>query len=216
MARRLSEVKQGVPHFYLAAEAEVTALIALRGTLNAEAGRPRVTMTTFIVAAVGRALADLPDANTVWMDGELVTFGAADVGVAVNAPQGLYVPVVRDAGRKSIERIAAESRALVERAREGKLTLDEMAGGAFTVSNAGMHNVTYMTPIVNPGQSAVLGVGSVRQVFRPDDEGRPALRQELGLVLAADHRVFDGVSGLELLNGIIGYLESPSGLLRTP
>ena len=215
MARRLSEVKQGVPHFYLAAEAEVSALIALRGTVNSEAGRPKVTMTTFIVAAVGRALADLPDANTVWMEGELVTFGAADVGIAVNAPQGLYVPVVRDAGRKSIERIATESTVLVERAREGKLTHDEMAGGAFTVSNAGMYNVTYMTPIVNPGQSAVLGVGSVRQIFRPDTEGRPALRRELGLVLAADHRVFGGVSGLELLNRIIGYLESPSGLLRT-
>jgi pyruvate dehydrogenase E2 component (dihydrolipoamide acetyltransferase) len=214
MARRLSEVKQGVPHFYLAAEAEVSALETLRATLNVDAERPRVTMTTFIVAAAGRALADLPAANTVWADGELVTFSGTDVGVAVNAPQGLYVPVVRDAGRKSIDTIAAESRGLVERARAAKLAREDMAGGAFSVSNAGMYNVTYMTPIVNPGQSAILGVGSVRQVFRPDAEGKPALRRELGLVLAADHRVFDGVSGLELLNRIIGYLESPLRLLR--
>jgi pyruvate dehydrogenase E2 component (dihydrolipoamide acetyltransferase) len=215
MARRLSEVKHGVPHFYLAAEAEVSALEALRVTFNADAERPRLTMTTFLVAAVGRALADLPQANTVWMDGELVTYAASDVGIAVNAPQGLYVPVVRDAGRKSIDRIAAESRLLVERAREARLTRDDMAGGAITISNAGMYNVTYMTPIVSPGQSAILGVGSVREVFRPDAEGRPALRRELGLVLAADHRVFDGVSGLTLLNRIIGYLEAPIRLLRT-
>ncbi len=214
MARRLSEVKHGVPHFYLAAEAEVSTLEALRVTFNADTERPRVTITSFIVAAVGRALADIPAANTVWLDGELLTYGAADVGIAVNAPQGLYVPVVRDAGRKSIDQIAAESRVLVERAREGRLTREDMAGGAFTVSNAGMYNVTYMTPIVSPGQSAILGVASVRQVFRPDAEGKPALRRELGLVLAADHRVFDGVSGLGLLNRIIGYLESPIRLLR--
>jgi pyruvate dehydrogenase E2 component (dihydrolipoamide acetyltransferase) len=78
-----------------------------------------------------------------------------------------------------------------------------------------MFNVTYLTPIVNPGQSAILGVGSVRGVFRPDAEGRPALRRELGLVLAADHRVFDGVAGLTLLNRIISYLESPIRLLLT-
>jgi pyruvate dehydrogenase E2 component (dihydrolipoamide acetyltransferase) len=216
MARRLSEVKHGVPHFYLAAEAEVSALEALRVTLNADADRPRVTLTTLIVAAVGRALADIPNANTVWADGELLTYATADVGIAVTAPQGLYVPILRDAGRKSVDRIAAESRELIGRAREGRLTRDDMAGGAFTISNAGMYNVTYMTPIVSPGQSAILGVASVRPVFRPDAEGHPALRRELGLVLASDHRVFDGVSGLALLNRIIGYLETPIRLLRTP
>ena len=215
MARRLSEVKQGVPHFYLAAEAEVSALEALRAKLNATAELPRLTLTTFIVAAVGRALADIPAANTVWSDGELVSFAHADVGIAVNAPQGLYVPVIRDAGGTSLLGIAEASQALIARAREGRLTREEMVGGAFTVSNAGMFNVTYLTPIVNPGQSAILGVGSVRGVFRPDAEGRPALRRELGLVLAADHRVFDGVAGLTLLNRIISYLESPIRLLWT-
>jgi pyruvate dehydrogenase E2 component (dihydrolipoamide acetyltransferase) len=120
---------------------------------------------------------------------------------------------MRDAGRKSLLQIAEDSHALIGRAREGRLSAAEMAGGAFTVSNAGMFNVTYLTPIVNPGQAAILGVGSVRKVFRPDDEGRPTLRQELGLVLAADHRVLDGVAGLALLNRIISYLEAPIRLL---
>jgi pyruvate dehydrogenase E2 component (dihydrolipoamide acetyltransferase) len=215
IARRLSEVEQGVPHFYLASEAEVSALEALRGKLNAANELPRFTVTTFILAAVGRALVDIPAANTVWSDGELLNFAAADVGIAVNAPQGLCVPVLRDAGRKSLLAIAEDSQALVTRAREGRLARDDMLGGAFTVSNAGMHNVTYLTPIVNPGQSAILGVGSVRSVFRPDAEGRPALRRELGLVLAADHRVFDGVAGLAVLNRVISYLESPIRLLWT-
>jgi pyruvate dehydrogenase E2 component (dihydrolipoamide acetyltransferase) len=213
MARRLSEVKQGVPHFYLAAEAEVSALQALRAQLNTTGEAPKITLTTFLVSAVGRSLVDIPAANTVWSDGELVTFAATDVGIAVHAPQGLYVPVMRDAGRKSLLQIAEDSHALIGRAREGRLSAAEMAGGAFTVSNAGMFNVTYLTPIVNPGQAAILGVGSVRKVFRPDDEGRPTLRQELGLVLAADHRVLDGVAGLALLNRIISYLEAPIRLL---
>lgn len=216
MARRLSEVKQGIPHFYLAAEAELSALEALRTKLNATAELPRITLTTFIVSAVGRALADLPAANTVWSDGELVGFAASDVGLAVHAPQGLYVPVIRDAGRKSLLDIAEDSRALVARAREGRLAHADMEGAALTVSNAGMFNVTYLTPIVNPGQSAILGVGSLRSVFRPDAEGRPALRRELGLVLAADHRVFDGVAGLALLNRVISHLESPIRLLFAP
>jgi len=215
MARRLSYVKQGVPHFYLAAEAEVSALEALRAKLKPVGELPRLTLTAFIVAAVGRALTDLPEANTVWSDEELVTFAAADVGIAVDAPHALYVPVLRDAGRKSLALIAEDSQALIERARQGRLTREEMIGGAFTVSNAGMFNVTYLTPIVNPGQSAPLGVGSVRSVFRPDSEGRPALRRELGLVLAADHRVFDGVDALALLNRIISYLQSPIRLLWT-
>ena len=213
MARRLAEVKNAVPHFYLAAEAEVSALQLLRAAPRQDQGRPRATLTTFIVAAVARALTAIPEANTVWVEGELVTYGDADVGIAVHSPQGLYVPILRDAGRKPIELIAHESQALAERARRGELAADEMAGGAMTVSNAGTRNVTYMTPIIAPGQSAILGVGSLRKVFRPDAEGRPALRQELGLVLAADHRVFDGVSALQVLGRIIEYLESPERLL---
>lgn len=212
MARRLSAVKHGVPHFYLATEVELSALEALRANLNADTTRPRLSITAFIVAAVGRALNDQPSANTVWADDELLSYGSADVGIAVHTAQGLFVPVVRDVGAKPLDRIAREAGELIERTRAGTLSLDDMTGGAITVSNAGMHDVTYITPIVSPGQSAILGVGSVRPVFRPDADGKPVLRRELGLVLAADHRIFDGVSGIELLNRIVGYLESPLSL----
>jgi len=212
IARRLSESKHGVPHFYLATEAEVTALELRRAALNVGRGDAKLTVTPFIVAAVARALADIPEANTVWIDGELVTYAVTDVSLAVHTPRGLYAPVLRDAGTQSLTALARASGALAARARNGELSAAEMAGSAITVSNAGMHNVTYMASIIAPGQSSILGVASIRKVFRPDSDARPTLRQELGLVLAADHRVFDGVSALQFLNRIIGYLEAPDRL----
>lgn len=213
MARRLTAVKQQVPHFYLAVEAHVSRLLALRAELNALDGPVRFTLNHFILAAVGRALGDLPQANRVWDDGEIVTFTSTDVGMAVSTERGLFVPVVREAGRVSLAEVARRAQAHVERARSGSLDRDDMVGGAITVSNAGMFNVKFMTPIINPGQAMILGVGSVSQVFRPDADGRPELRDEIGLVLAADHRLMDGVSGLAFLNRVSAYLEQPMRLL---
>lgn len=213
MARRLTAVKQEVPHFYLAKEAEVSGLLELCRELNAQ-GETRVTLGHFVVAATGRALHDLPQANRVWVEDQIVSFTSTDVGVAVNTERGLFVPVVRDAGRLPLSEVARRMRSQVDKARTGALVHDDMAGGAVTVSNAGMFNVTYLTPIINPGQAMILGVGSVRELFRPDADGRPALRREMGLVLAADHRILDGVSGLAFLNRLVAYLEQPRQLIH--
>lgn len=212
-ARRLVAVKQQVPHFYLAVEAEVTKLLALRAEINGGDPAVRLTINHFVLAAVGRALVDLPEANAVWSDGDILRFRSADVGVAVNSDKGLFVPVLRDAGRLNLNALAQASSRLVERARAGALSAPEMQGGAITVSNAGMFNVKFMTPIINPGQAMILGVGSISKQFRPDAEGRPALTQEIGLVLAGDHRLLDGVSGLRFLNRIVHYIEQPLQLL---
>jgi pyruvate dehydrogenase E2 component (dihydrolipoamide acetyltransferase) len=213
MARRLTQAKQQIPHFYLAAEAEVSRLMALRAELNAMPGYPKLTLTHLLVAAVGRALRELPELNRVWADDGIVSFASCDVGVAVNAGRGLLVPVVPDVAGRSLEGIARATQALVDKARNGELEAGQMSGGAISISNAGMFNVTWMTPIINPGQSMILGVGSVRELFRPDANGQPALCRELGLVLAADHRILDGVSGLKMLNAVIANLEKPLSLL---
>lgn len=213
MARRLTQAKQQIPHFYLAAEAEVTKLMALRTELNAMPGYPKLTLTHLLVAAVGRALRELPELNRVWTDDGIVSFASCDVGVAVNAGRGLLVPVVPDVAGRSLEGIARATQELVDKARNGELEAGQMSGGAISISNAGMFNVSWMTPIINPGQSMILGVGSVRELFRPDANGQPALRRELGLVLAADHRILDGVSGLKMLNAVIASLEKPLCLL---
>ena len=216
MARRLTAVKRDVPHFYLASEAEATAMLHMKDSLNADPGRRKVTVNHLVVAAVGRALVDLPWANRVWSDGDLVTFESADVGIAVHSERGLFVPILREAGRSILDDVVARSDALVGKAREGKLGPDDVAGGSIAVSNAGMFNVTYLTPIISPGHSAILGVGSIRERFRPGRTGEPELRREIGLVLACDHRVLDGVAGLKYLNRVIHYLENPIQLLVMP
>ncbi|WP_308219662.1 dihydrolipoamide acetyltransferase family protein [Azospirillum argentinense] len=222
VARRLTAAKRDVPHFYLAAEAEVTELAALRDRLNAdtESGLPRISMTHLVLAAVGRALVAMPEMDRVWDDeppgGAILALGRGDIGMAVDTPRGLVAPVLRGAATLPLDRLAAEAASLTRRARDGRLTEEDFQGGAVTVSNAGMHNVTYMTSIINPGQSSILGVGSVRSVFRPDEAGAPVLKRELGLVLSADHRLFDGVTALAFLNRIIAGLERPLRLLRAP
>lgn len=214
MARRLSAVKQGVPHFYLSTEAEVSALLDLRAELNADPAFTKLTLTHFLLAAVGRALAALPNLNRVWDEGAIVSYATTSVSMAVETANGLYVPVVRDCASASLDQIGVAARNMAERARDGRLAAEDMNGAAIAVSNAGMHDVTWLTSIINPGQSAILGVGSVREIFRPDAEGRPALRRELGLVFSGDHRVHTGVEGLAFLNHVKSSLEYPKRLLR--
>jgi pyruvate dehydrogenase E2 component (dihydrolipoamide acetyltransferase) len=188
-------------------------LQALRAELNAAQTSVRFTLNHFIVAAVGRSLVEMPQINRVWTDEGILSLNASDVGMAVSTERGLTVPVLRNVGGSSLAGIASVASCAIERALAGRLAADDMAGGAITVSNAGMHDVTYMTSIINPGQAMILGVGSVRELFRPDAAGQPSLRREIGLVLSADHRVLDGVSALAFLKRIVGYLEQPLALL---
>lgn len=207
-AERLTAAKQ-VPHFYLATEIEVSELEALRTQLNRMANRPKVSVTHLLLAALARTLSDLPEANQVWDRGEIVRFATVDIGVAVSTERGLLAPMLRDLGNARVHDIAERTRALVERARANKLRAEDFGGGATSISNAGMHDVTHMTSIITPGHSSIFGVGSVREVFRPGSKGEPVLKRELGIVLSCDHRILDGVGGLGFLNRLKSYLENP-------
>lgn len=213
VAQRLTAAKQQVPHFYLSVEAEVSALMALRAQLNAAQTRQRLTLNHFILAAVGQALEAMPEVNQVWTDEGILSLHSTDVGMAVNTDRGLLVPVLRGVGQQSLGAIAKQAGELTARAQAGRLSNADMHGGAITVSNAGMHDVTYMASIISPGQSMILGVGSIREVFRPDANGQPVIRREMGMVLSADHRVLDGVRGLKFLKLIVQTLSQPMGLL---
>lgn len=213
MAQRLTAAKQQVPHFYLAVDAEMSAVVALRAQLNALQGRQRLTLNHFVLAAVGQALEAMPEINCVWTDDGILNLNSSDVGMAVSTEKGLLVPVLRGVGRRSLGGIAEHAGELIGRAQAGRLSSADMQGGAITVSNAGMHDVTYMTSIINPGQSMILGVGSIRDVFRPDENGQPTIRREMGVVLSADHRVLDGVTGLKFLKRVVQALSQPMGLL---
>ena len=214
IARRLSEAKRDIPHFYLAVEADAGPMLAARQQLNADQSGYRLSINHFCLAAVARAWVDHPLANRVWDNGEFLSFSGIDVGLAVDTSRGLFAPVIRNAGALSLNEIARAADGLAKGARDGRLHRDALTGGAVTVSNVGRHAVTYLTPIVNPGQSAILGVGRIRKAFRPDENDHPVSCDEIGLVLACDHRVFNGVAAAEILGSIVSYLEQPLRLLR--
>lgn len=212
-ARKLAESKQTIPHFYLATEIEVRRLQALRAERNAKRGEAgRITLTHLIVSAVARALTRHPAVNRVWQDGGFLELEGSEVGVAVHSEQGLLAPVLRGAGEKRLDALVADLDALVARARAMALTPADVGGAALTVSNAGMHDISTMTAIIIPGQSAILGVGTERSVFRPDASGAPRLAREVGVVLSCDHRVLDGVRAAAFLNDVRSTLEAPEAL----
>lgn len=213
IARRLTASKQEIPHFYLALDIDVTRLVTLRKEVNRAQEEHRLTLNHFIVMAVARALRQMPEANRVWTNDGILSFSQIDVGVAVSTEDGLLAPAVCDVGNVSMGALAERLNAVIERARVGRMNQADLGSPAITVSNAGMHHVHFMGSIINPGQSMILGVGSVKAVFRPDDEGQPELRQEMGVVLSADHRIIDGVRGLKYLNIVRELLEQPVRLL---
>ena len=208
LAKRLVGAKQNIPHFYLSIEVEVSELLALRSQLNS-AAETHVSLNDFFVAAAGRALLDCPQVDRVWLDDRIVRLDSTDVGIAVHSPHGLFAPVVRGAGRMTVGQITAKTRPMLERVRKGRLNAVEMGGGSLTISNAGMFDVTYITPIINPGQAMILGIGSVREVFRPDANCLPSLRREVGVVLACDHRILDGVAALNFLQHFKKRVQQP-------
>ncbi|MGB3865456.1 MAG: dihydrolipoamide acetyltransferase family protein [Xanthobacteraceae bacterium] len=215
VARRMVEAKQTIPHFYVLAEADVTALLKLRDDLNAMTGYARISINHLVMAAVGRAIVRMPEINVVFEGDDVVEIAGSDIGMAIDTDRGLFAPVVRNAGGLPLDALAGAADALGERARAGQLVAGDLAGGAISVSNVGMYGASHLVPIVNPGQSAILGVAAVKPVFRPDAHGQPALRSEIGLTLACDHRVFNGVAAARFLDCIVGILENPLGLLRT-
>lgn len=213
MASRLSQVKHGTPHFYLSTEADVSRLLKLRSELNEAEPDPKLTLTHFLVAAIGDALQKFPNINRTWDDGEIVQFSSSNVCVAVDTENGLFVPVVRDVEKIGLGAIARATNDVIGRARSGSLAPGDMESSAITLSNAGMHDVTWLTPIINLGQSSIIGTGSVREVFRPGPDGEPLLMREMGIVFSGDHRVHTGVEGLKFLNRLKFLLENPLALM---
>ncbi|GHD62392.1 dihydrolipoamide acetyltransferase component of pyruvate dehydrogenase complex [Thalassobaculum fulvum] len=213
-ARRVAASKRDVPHFYVQTEAEVTALAALRAELNADARYPRITVSHLLIKAVGNALAAMPEINRIWLDEQEFALDTVDVGLVAETPDGLRIPVIRDVAARPLDVVAAEARDKVGRARDGNLVPEDVGGGAISISNVGMHDVTALVPIISPPQSMILGVGAERGVFRPDTGGNPVARREIALSLACDHRVIDGALAARFLASVAEAIRSPLGLLR--
>ncbi|MER7015884.1 pyruvate dehydrogenase complex dihydrolipoamide acetyltransferase [Saccharopolyspora sp. NPDC000359] len=210
-AKRLTESKQQAPHFYLTSAIDVTELLEFRGTLNERlqsAGGPKVSVNDLIVKAVATALRANPSVNVSFGGDKLLRHKRINLGIAVAIEGGLVVPVVKDADRKSVSEIAAESRELAGRAREGKLKLDEMSGGTFSISNLGMFGIEQFSAVINPPEAAILAVGAARDEVQVRD-GEFVARKILRATLSADHRAVDGAVGAAFLQQLTSLLEDP-------
>jgi pyruvate dehydrogenase E2 component (dihydrolipoamide acetyltransferase) len=219
IARRLTESKQTIPHFYVSVDVTLDHLLDLRERLNGTApknkeGIPafKISVNDFIIKAVGLALIKVPDANVSWTESAMVKHKHADIGIAVSIPGGLITPVVRKVESKGLAQISAEMKDYAKRARDRKLKPDEYTGGSAAISNMGMMNVSNFGAIVNPPHASILAVGSGsrRPVVRGNDI---VIEQQMTMTLSTDHRCIDGALGAEFINTIKQYLEEPGLML---
>ncbi|SDO44794.1 pyruvate dehydrogenase complex dihydrolipoamide acetyltransferase [Pseudomonas jinjuensis] len=211
IARRLTESKASVPHFYLKVECRMDRLNDLRAQVNASAPR-KISVNDFIVKAVAAALLELPAMNVSWTDTALRRYRHADIAVAVATDNGLITPVVRDAGSKSLSRIGSEVAELAERARSGRLAPAEYQGGSFTISNLGMYGIEEFSAIINPPHAAILAVGATS--LRPlVEDGALVVAPAMTVTLSADHRAIDGALAAQWLAVFKRIIENPLAIL---
>jgi pyruvate dehydrogenase E2 component (dihydrolipoamide acetyltransferase) len=214
IARRMVQSKQTVPHFYVTVEVDMKAAGELRTSLNAlEGERPKITFTDMIVKAAAIALTKVPQAGTQYQEEGLKPPSGMHIGIAVALDDGLVVPVLRDADKKTLLSIARETKELAERARQGKLKPDEYSGGVLSISNLGMFDVESFSAIINPPEAAILAVGSILEVPAVVN-GEITIRPRMKVTMSADHRVLDGVVAAKFLQEFKRALEQPLSLLE--
>ena len=219
IARRISEAKLTIPHFYLTTTCTIDRLLSAREDINTTApkgedGKPtyKVSVNDFVIKAMALALMKVPDANVTWTESGMLKHKHADVGVAVSIPGGLITPIVRQAEHKSLIEISSEMKDYAARARTRRLKPQEYEGGTTAVSNLGMYGVHEFSAVINPPHATILAVGSGEQ--RPVVEnGKIAIANQMTITLSVDHRAVDGALGAQFLAAIKLYLENPVGML---
>ena len=211
VAKRLTEAKQNVPHFYLRKEIKIDQLLQVRSRLNAHLAEKnnKLSINDFIIKSCALALQSVPTANAIWAEDKILQLKPSDIAVAVSVEDGLFTPVVRDADTKSLSNISKEMKELAEKARSKKLMPNEYQGGSFSISNLGMFGVDNFDAVINPPHGAILAVG--RGLKKPivNDDDSISVANLMSLTLSVDHRVIDGALGAELLVSITKYLEDP-------
>ena len=218
IARRLGESARTVPHFYATAVADAEALVQLRSALNEQllaTGRAKVSVNDLLIRACALALREHPLVNASYVNDASTTMlvhHRINIGVAVASINGLVVPVITDADQKSVSQLGAETKQLATQAGTKGLSLDQMSGGTFTISNLGMYGIEEFTAIINPPESAILAVGATkREPVGVGDE--IVLRHRLRYTLSADHRIIDGALAAEFLQTLTRLIESPLSLI---
>ena len=218
IARRLTESKSTVPHFYISADCRLDALLKLRGDLNKAApvkdGAPayKLSINDMVIKAWALALRDVPAANVSWTDAAMLHYAHADIGVAVSIEGGLITPIIRSAETKSLSAISSEMKDLAARAKSRKLKSDEYNGGSSAISNLGMFGVKDFAAIINPPHATILAVGSGDQRAVVEN-GAVVPATVMTVTLSTDHRAVDGALGAEVLACFKRYIENPIAML---
>ncbi len=213
IAKRLTESKQQIPHFYLNIDCNLDMLLQLRTSLNnRNKNGVKISVNDFVIKACAQALIQVPEANAAWHDTVIRQYHSADVAVAVAIDGGLVTPILRSAETKSITALSTEIKALAEKARAGKLVPEEYQGGTFTLSNLGMFGITNFSAILNPPQACILavGAGEKRPIVKDD---KIIIATMMTCTLSVDHRAVDGAVGARFLSAFKSLIEDPLALL---
>lgn len=217
IAKRLTQSKQSVPHYYLTVNLNVDDLLDLRLRANDMLSKENVKLSVndFIVKAAALACKRVPQVNSSWQETFVRQYNRVDVSVAVSTDNGLITPIIFGAENKGVQDIGMEMRYLAEKARAGKLQPNEFQGGTFTISNLGMFDITHFTAVINPPQSAILAVGTTQKTIVPsnDDDEKVKIVNTLNVTLSCDHRVVDGAVGAQWLRWFRKYMEKPYTML---
>jgi len=210
-AQKMLQSKREIPCYYLNVRVDFTELVELRAKLN-EAGQAKVSYNDFIIRAVATGVEKFPLMSGQLAGDAIRLADAINVGLAVSTPKGLIVPVVKDANKKDVKQIAAETQALIEKTRNEKLHLSDLEGACITVSNLGGFGVGSFIPIVIPGQCSILGVGRITDTCVPDN-GNIAVRKLVSLTLSVDHKVANGAYAGQFLDFVRKQLEDTSAFV---
>ncbi|MEO7306733.1 MAG: pyruvate dehydrogenase complex dihydrolipoamide acetyltransferase [Ferruginibacter sp.] len=211
IARRLGESKFGAPHFYLTMEINMDNAINVRTQLN-ELSPVKISFNDFIIKAAALSLRQHPNVNSSWMGDFIRQNHHIHIGSALATPDGLIVPVIRFADQKTLSQIAAETKELYGKARDKKIQPSEFSGNTFTISNLGMMDIEEFTAIINPPDSAILAVGTIKEIVVKKGEGF-GVSNIIKLTMSCDHRTVDGAVGAAFLQTLKKYLENPVTML---
>lgn len=213
IAQRTQESKQNAPHFYVTVEVDVEKIEALRAFFKEEESG-KVSVNDFVVKACALALQQMPEVNATYQGDHVLQYGAVHVGVAAAVEDGLLVPVIKNAHALTLRQIADASRALVEKARAGKLHPDEMSGSTFSISNMGMLNVDNFAAIINQPNAAIVAISTAKRRVVPVSDEEVEIRTMMNVTGSFDHRVVDGAIGARFMNVVRDYLQNPTRLLN--
>jgi len=211
IAKRMLQSHREIPPVTQNCVADVTELMELRKKINK--GETHITINDFVIMAVAKALKEHPRINASYTEEGLLVKKHINIGIAVALPEGLIVPVIKDADMLTLKEISAKARELADKARQGRLLPDECSGGTFTISNLGIMGVTSFTPIINQPEIAILGVCAAEQKLEMDENGNIIKKIKMGLSLTYDHRCIDGAQAAVFSNRIVELLENPFSMI---